>query len=281
MEKLLQKCYLWTPEQLTTDILATYQKQHFCIINFLYYAQIHAQQLFEEQSSHPKKWEKPNETKQRKQYAEILEKGDYLLPDGIALQLLYRYLTTFWFIQSTTSNLPNLNGTDFTPFFLKETAKKIWKENIGVLCYGTKPEILPKAYKFIEKMGIEVIYAQDGYTPFDRWKAEKAIITANKSTLILLQGRSTPTIPLQELRTQENYEKIKQHQLIVMNVGGLFDWRGGGQKRAPLRIRKIKLERAWRLCSDPKRNFKKCLNTLYGPLFVIKITRKRLFNKQK
>ncbi len=124
-------------------------------------------------------------------------------------------------------------------------------------------------------MDIEVIYSQDGYSPFDREKAENAITIHPKKVLILLQGRSTPTLPLQELWTLENYEKIKKNQLIVMNVGGLFDWRGGGQKRAPLWIRKIKLERAWRLLSDPKRNMRKCINTIYGPLFVIKITRKR------
>jgi UDP-N-acetyl-D-mannosaminuronic acid transferase (WecB/TagA/CpsF family) len=75
-------------------------------------------------------------------------------------------------------------------------------------------------------------------------------------------GRSTPTIPLQELRTLRNYQKIKQGWLVVMNVWGFFERWSGGQKRAPLWVRKIKLERLWRLITQPKRNFKKVVNSL-------------------
>ncbi len=92
-----------------------YEKQHFCVINFLYYAQIHAQQLFET---------KKKKSEIQQEYAQMLLKGDFLLPDGMALQLLYRYLSRFKFINSHTTKLPNLNGTDFTPFFLKEIAKE-------------------------------------------------------------------------------------------------------------------------------------------------------------
>lgn len=254
MQELLQKCYTGKPETLIQEILNTYTQQGFCIINFLYYAQIKAQHLFE-----PTK--KTHNTQDL--YAKMLKKGDFLLPDGMALQLLYRYLTTFKFISSPTNKLPNLNGTDFTPFFLQKLSETYGKEEIGVLCYGAKPTALKKACNYLQKKGIEVIYAQEGYSVFNWEAAQNALSQHPKKIFILLQGRSTPKIPLQELWTRDNYEKIKKNQLILMNVGGLFDRRAGTQKRAPLRVRKIKCERARRLASDPKRNFQKCLNTLY------------------
>ena len=47
-----------------------------------------------------------------------------------------------------------------------------------------------------------------------------------------------------------------------MNLGGFFEWWSGGQKRAPLWVRKIKLEWFWRLITQPKRNIKKVLHSL-------------------
>ena len=35
---------------------------------------------------------------------------------------------------------------------------------------------------------------------------------------VLIQGRSTPEIPLQELRASRNFQKIQQKKLIVLNT---------------------------------------------------------------
>jgi N-acetylglucosaminyldiphosphoundecaprenol N-acetyl-beta-D-mannosaminyltransferase len=73
---------------------------------------------------------------------------------------------------------------------------------------------------------------------------------------------TTPTIPMQELWTLRNYEQIKKSWLIIMNLWGFFDRWSGEQKRAPKLIRKMRLERLRRLITQPKRNFKKVVNSL-------------------
>jgi UDP-N-acetyl-D-mannosaminuronic acid transferase (WecB/TagA/CpsF family) len=59
-----------------------------------------------------------------------------------------------------------------------------------------------------------------------------------------------------------NKQNIQKHRLIVLNQWGTFDFWVGEQKRAPNLVRTLKLERLWRLVSDPKRNVKKVLSTL-------------------
>jgi exopolysaccharide biosynthesis WecB/TagA/CpsF family protein len=67
---------------------------------------------------------------------------------------------------------------------------------------------------------------------------------------------------LQELWTSRNYQKIQQNKLLVINTWGLFDFIAWAQKRAPKFWRTIKLERFYRLITDPKRNAKKVKNSL-------------------
>jgi hypothetical protein len=46
MKSLLSKLYTGTAFQLVDDILDRYQEQRFCIINFLYFANIVSQNVF-------------------------------------------------------------------------------------------------------------------------------------------------------------------------------------------------------------------------------------------
>jgi N-acetylglucosaminyldiphosphoundecaprenol N-acetyl-beta-D-mannosaminyltransferase len=253
MKSILNKLYTGTAPQLVDDILDTYGEQHFSIINFLYFAPIVSQQLF----SDPK-----NKTETQKEYKKILLKSDYLLPDGIALQIFYYLANVFGSITSPRKWLKNLNGTDFTPYFLEEVKKKYGNQKICLLLYGTSIKNIEKASDYISRKGFNVIYTQDGFSEFYRDQALQKLEPYVDTINILLVGKSTPKIPLQELRTSRNYQKIKTNELLVMNVGGLFDWRSGSQKRPPKRIRTIKLERLWRFITQPKRNFKKVLNSL-------------------
>ena len=158
--------------------------------------------------------------------------------------------------------LPNLNGTDFTLYFLEHIKKKYGNHKICLLLYGSLPSGIEKASEYVVRKGFNVIYFQDGYREFEWQEAVEKLEDYHDTINILLVGRSTPTIPLQELRTLRNYQKIKQSNLLVMNVGGLFDRRSGSQKRPPQRVRTVKLERLWRFISQPKRNYKKVLNSL-------------------
>lgn len=253
MKSILNKLYTGTKEDLVEDILETYDEQKFAIVDFLYFANIVAQRVFEESK---------DKTEKQWEYKKILLKGDYLLPDGIALQVFYRLANIFGSISSSKKWLENLNGTDFSVYFLEEIKKKYGNQKLCLLMYGALPKGVEKAQEYITRKWYNVIYFQDGYRSFERDDALAKLEEYQDTINILFVGMSTPTTPLQELRTLRNYQKIKKSKLIVMNVGGLFDRWSGSQKRAPKLIRKLKLERLWRLISQPKRNIKKVLNTL-------------------
>jgi UDP-N-acetyl-D-mannosaminuronic acid transferase (WecB/TagA/CpsF family) len=102
---------------------------------------------------------------------------------------------------------------------------------------------------------------------------------------VMLVARSTTTNPIQELRAHKNYSKIKENRFIVFTVWGLFDfiaaeWNWNQkwtQKRAPMFVRKIKLERLWRFITDPKRNYQKVKNSfaLFPYIFRYLILKKQ------
>lgn len=75
-------------------------------------------------------------------------------------------------------------------------------------------------------------------------------------------ARSTPVYPIQEIWSYANKDVLKKHKLLVMNQAGTFDWWVGEQKRPPKLVRHLRLERLFRLISDPKRNYKKVLDSL-------------------
>jgi N-acetylglucosaminyldiphosphoundecaprenol N-acetyl-beta-D-mannosaminyltransferase len=145
---------------------------------------------------------------------------------------------------------------------LNDTKQKYWSQRINILLYGSKPNVVEKVKDILSLKWYNVIYIQDWFSEFDREKAEKALSEYVDTTNILLVARSTPKIPLQELRTSRNYQKIIDNKLLVMNVWWLFDFVAWVQKRAPKLFRTLKLERLWRLCSQPKRNYKKVVNSL-------------------
>ncbi|MDR0370033.1 MAG: hypothetical protein LBH96_06125 [Candidatus Peribacteria bacterium] len=56
MKSILSKLYTGTASQLVDDIIDTYEEQHFCVINFLYFANIVSQNVFNvDEKKKPKK----------------------------------------------------------------------------------------------------------------------------------------------------------------------------------------------------------------------------------
>lgn len=253
MKTTLQKISTTNFQETADNIISTYNEQWHCVVNFIYFSQLVSQKVF---SSAKKKTEK------EKEYKKLILKADFLLPDGIALQIFYYCAVLFWVIKSDKKRIPNLNWTDFTPFFLNDTKQKYWSQRINILLYWSTPKVVEKVKENLSLKWYNVIYNQDGFSEFDREKAEEALNEYVDTTNILLVARSTPKIPLQELRTSRNYQKIQDNKLLVMNVWWLFDFIAWVQKRAPKLFRKLKIERLRRLCSQPKRNYKKVVNSL-------------------
>jgi UDP-N-acetyl-D-mannosaminuronic acid transferase (WecB/TagA/CpsF family) len=142
MKSILSKCYTGTRASLVDDLLNRYEEQSFAIVNFLYFAQIVSQRLFEEGK---------DKTEKQREYKKILLKADYLLPDGIALQIFYYLANLFKVIHSPRRWLDNLNGTDFTPYFLNEIKKRYGNQKICLLLYGAPPKGIEQASEYIAR----------------------------------------------------------------------------------------------------------------------------------
>lgn len=271
MEELLKKIYSNNKENLVDDILNLHERQGFVISNFVYFSIIKQQKLFEE----------TKKTTLQKEYKKAIMKWDFLLPDGVALQTFYRLASNQ--LDLPTKSLQNLNWTDFIPYFLDEIKKRYWSNRVHIYLYWSKLEIVEATKNRLEFKWFNVDFIHDGYSELDRQKVPE--VADDDSIKILLVARSTITNPIQELRAQKNYSKIKENHFIVFTVGGLFDFiaaewnenKKWTQKRAPLFVRKMKLERLWRFITDPKRNYQKVKNSfaLFPYIFKYLILKKR------
>lgn len=189
---------------------------------------------------------------------ELLKKallsGDFLLPDGIALKLLYK--------KHFRKELPNLNGTDFLTYFLAHLPKD---KKVEILLYGSTKKTIGQSSEYItETFKYPVVSAQNGFEEFD-WSD---IEPKKEGVLrIFLIARGTPR---QEVWAEENRKKIEEKNGLVFTVGGLLDFWAGTEKRAPAWMRKMNIEWLYRAFSNPKKNLKKTLVSLQLVRFLIK-----------
>ncbi|UFX82676.1 WecB/TagA/CpsF family glycosyltransferase [Candidatus Absconditicoccus praedator] len=238
-DKIYDKIYKKDNLKAFEDIIQYYQDNGYCIVNFLYFYNLIHGGIFTESK---------DQTQQN--YKKSLLNSDFLLPDGIAMQLLIKR----WYKQE----IQNLNGTDFLPFFLD----KLEKDDLGVYFYGAFQKNIQKAKQYFEqKFGQKVNHFQNGYEHFD-WDQ----IDDDSGMKILLVGKGSP---IQENRVFENIEIIRQKKLLVFCVGGLFDFWAGAEKRAPKLIRSLKLEWFWRVLQNPAKNFKKSFFTMYYLVYFL------------
>lgn len=268
MQEILKKLYPYKKDKAINDILKFYEKHGFVISNFLYFAVIKIQKLFES----------TKKTTTQKEYKKAIMKWNFLFPDGIALQIFYNLASNKFNLE--TRKLPNLNGTDFVPYFLDELKKRYWSQKLCLFLYWARPAIVQEAKKYFKYKWLNVVFAQDGYSILDRDKLNQSKKDYHDTINIMLVAMSTPQKPIQELRTIKNQTKIKENKFILFTVWWLFDFfawewtkflrKKWVQKRAPKFIRKMKLERLWRLITDPKRNFKKVKSSLALFPYILK-----------
>jgi hypothetical protein len=103
-------------------------------VNYLYFANISSKKLFQNHTAHTTKndvqnallddYKKHSISSISSIYKKALLESDFLLPDGIALQIFYALAHKLGHIKSDISKLQNLNGTDFSLDFLMYLKKK-------------------------------------------------------------------------------------------------------------------------------------------------------------
>lgn len=157
-------------------------------------------------------------------YKNALLSSDFLLPDGIALQLWSRW--------TAKKPLHNLNGTDLTPVLLRylneHHTTSLYIYSLYDPKIGKGEERLYKAISHIQsdypRLAIahsyQSLYNNRGVDfPFDEVK--KISEADNAKVKLFLNCTGTP---FQEMWTEEYKDFFEKCGFLVMNVGGFIDF---------------------------------------------------------
>jgi exopolysaccharide biosynthesis WecB/TagA/CpsF family protein len=218
------------------------------VVNFVYFANVAKQRLVEGT---------PEEG--QKKYADALaQSSDFLLADGIALQLFCK--------RFMGNKPPSLNGTDLNPYLFEQLLKKY---SVSIYLYQCYDPPKGKTVAFLQK-GIEALelrfpklrvvradqclFREKG-KDFD-WKWLQDTVQ-NDTATIKIFFNCTGT-PFQEIRAHENEKQLRDLWFLIINAWGTIDYLTGFEKRAPEWVVKARvLETFWRIVTQPKKNFKK------------------------
>ena len=176
-------------------------------------------------------------------YAAALARADMILPDGIGVELAARM---------TGARLTeNLNGTDFTPALLHRAARR----GLSVFLFGARPGTAERAANILCQTipGLRIAGTRDGYAGAADADAAVAQINASGANILLV----AMGVPQQELWIDAHLPDLKPQ--LVLGVGALFDFLAGTVSRAPVVVRKARLEWLWRLAQEPRRLAKRYL----------------------
>jgi N-acetylglucosaminyldiphosphoundecaprenol N-acetyl-beta-D-mannosaminyltransferase len=166
---------------------------------------------------------------------------EYSLPvlDGIGMK--------FAILLKKKIKVNDLNGTDLFPLVM-DSFDKAGKR---IFIIGGTQNVVMKTVESIRKNYRRIIIS--GYNNgFLREDEEESIVDrinqAGAEVLLL-----SMSFPLEEQFAFRNKEKLKVK--MIWNLGGLFDILSGEKKRAPLSLRKIRLEWLYRFLKEPGRMF--------------------------
>jgi exopolysaccharide biosynthesis WecB/TagA/CpsF family protein len=172
-----------------------------------------------------------------KQYATAVNSADFLLPDGIGVALAAK--------MTGHQLTANLNGTDFIPALLEESAQR----GKSVYLFGGTPGTAEKAAaNLIRKIpGLRVVGVRDGFAGAQNDAEVVADINASGADIVLV----ALGVPMQELWLHRNAPYIDAN--LTLGVGAALDFFAGNVARAPAWVRKAKSEWIWRLALEPRR----------------------------
>jgi alpha-1,3-mannosyltransferase len=161
----------------------------------------------------------------------------YVLNDGVGVDMASRLL----FGKKFPSNL---NGTDFTPAFLKDHARPL-----KIFLLGAKPGVAERAGRVLlhHAPQHQIVGTRHGYFSYAENDGIVVSIKASGADVILVALGN----PAQELWLDQNLQGTGCR--IGFSVGALFDFLASEVPRAPEWIRNVRLEWGYRLMQEPRR----------------------------
>jgi exopolysaccharide biosynthesis WecB/TagA/CpsF family protein len=191
------------------------------------------------------------------EFAEALR--DFLiLADGIGVDIAARLLYGEAFPA-------NLNGTDFIPAFLAAEPRPL---TIALL--GAKRANAEAAAEKFKEMAPQhnFVVAHDGYfSPGEEPLILQRIARLRPDVLLVAMG-----VPRQEFWIAKNI--TASHCTVPMAVGALLDFMSGAIPRAPLIIRRLRLEWLFRLVTEPGRLWRRYI--FGNPVFLARVLHQRI-----
>lgn len=193
------------------------------------------------------------------EYKNILNSSDLVLNDGIGVKLGLKF--------KGINEKENMNGTDLIPRIIELAVDK----RKGIYLLGGEQGTSIKAKENLKKRYRDIIISGDrnGFINKDENKNVIEDINNSKAELLII-GMGAP---LQEKWINDNKEKLENIKIIIAG-GAILDFISGKVSRAPVFLRKIKLEWLYRLLLEPKRLFKRYV--IGNILFFINISKNRV-----
>lgn len=170
------------------------------------------------------------------QIAADFDAADVLLRDGKGMEILYQKL-------GMEQGL-NMNGTDFLPALLARM------RGLPLAVYGTSQPWLDRACEKLEAQGHTLVSRCDGFKPQADYIEESK--RAKPYTILLAMG-----MPKQESVARALRSEFAGQPVTILCGGAIVDFLAERFPRAPLWMRNLGLEWAYRLVREPRRLFQR------------------------
>jgi exopolysaccharide biosynthesis WecB/TagA/CpsF family protein len=195
-------------------------------------------------------------------FAEALD--DFLiLPDGVGVDIAAKLLYGAPFPS-------NLNGTDFVPAFLQASSRPLTVALLGATrvnaeAASVKLSRLALQHKFV------VIH--DGFfSAAQEPEIVGRIAKLRPDVLLVAMG-----VPRQELWIARHIDA--RHCTLPIAVGALLDFMSGSVPRAPLWLRRLRLEWLFRLAIEPGRLWRRYV--VGNPLFLWRVVMQKMSRRPR
>ena len=191
------------------------------------------------------------------EFAEALRGGDVLIPDGKSIVWACRFL------EMEPRAKERIAGWDLFRFEMERVNREAQENGDGerkmVMFLGSSEEVLTliKERAAVEYPALEIVTYSPPYKPEFSEEDNRAMVEAinDCDPDLLWIGM---TAPKQEKWAYEHWGEMDIH-CHCGTIGAVFDFYAGTVKRAPEWMQKAGLEWFYRLCSDPKRLWKRYL----------------------